>query len=151
MILTPPRTIVEVFESLPEGTLCQVINNSLFMSPAPNSLHQRISRSIFRQLDKIVETNGLGEVFYAPIDVYLNSSNIYQPDILFISIERLHIVEAKINGAPNLIIEVLSPGTERLDKLEKKAVYEQSGVLEYWIVSPVSKNATGFFYKMENT
>jgi len=56
----PPRTILEVFESLPEGTLCQVVNNRLIMSPAPNSAHQRISRNIFRQLDQFVEDNKLG-------------------------------------------------------------------------------------------
>lgn len=80
------------------------------------------------------------------MDVYFNSRNVYQPDIIFISNERLiTILQAgKIKGAPDLIIEVLSPGTEKLDKTDKKVVYEKSGVREYWLISPSSKKATGF-------
>lgn len=144
MIQTPPRTILEVFESLPEGTLAQIINNHLVMSPAPHSLHQRISKNIFRQLDQVVETYQLGEVFYAPVDVYLDGENIYQPDIFFIATERLSIVHENIYGAPDLVVEVLSPGSEKLDRFEKKAVYERSGVKEYWIVHPSSKKVYGY-------
>lgn len=139
MIHPPLRTIVDVFESLPEGTLCQVINNQLIMSPAPTSQHQKISKHIFRQLDSFVEKNHLGEVFYGPIDVYLNEKNIYQPDIIFISKENLHIIQNKIKGVPDLIIEIPSKASEKIDKIEKKAVYEKNGVKEYWIVEPETK------------
>ncbi|HZH36917.1 MAG TPA: Uma2 family endonuclease [Flavisolibacter sp.] len=144
MIQSPPRTIVEVFESLPEGTLCQVINNELIMSPAPSSRHQQILRDIFRQIDKHVLSNQLGEVLFAPVDVYLDEENVYQPDIVFISNQQIHILQEKINGAPDLIVEILSPGSDKYDKKEKKAVYERSGVKEYWIVDPHTKNTTGY-------
>lgn len=144
MTQSPPRTIIEVFEGLPEGTLCQVVNNRLVMSPAPNSAHQRISRDIFRQLDRFVEQNKLGEVFYAPVDVYIDEENVYEPDIFFIAADRLSIVQNNVYGVPDLIIEILSPGSEKIDKVEKKEVYERCGVKEYWMVHPLTKKVTGY-------
>lgn len=145
MIKTPPpRTILEVWESLPEGTLAQIINNHLVMSPAPKSQHQQVLKKIFLQLNNYVEANNLGEVLFAPVDVYLDEENIYQPDILFIANDHLHIIEDSIKGAPDLIIEILSPGSERLDKVEKKNAYELHGVKEYWVINPSSKKVTGY-------
>lgn len=144
MIHPPLRTIVDVFESLPEGTLCQVINNQLIMSPAPTSQHQRVLKKIFLQLNQFAEAHHLGEVFFAPVDVYLNEINIYQPDIVFVSNKNSHIVKNKIQGVPDLIIEILSKGSEKLDKVEKKLVYENCGVNEYWIVEPESKKVWGY-------
>lgn len=150
MIYPPLRTIVDVFESLPEGTLCQVINNQLIMSPAPTSQHQQVLKKIFRQLDKFVESHNLGEVLFAPVDVYLDEKNIYQPDIVFISKENLHIIHDKIKGVPDLVIEILSKGSEKTDKIEKKAVYEKCGVKEYWIADPETKKVWGYWLN-ENT
>lgn len=144
MIKSPPRTIMEVFESLPEGTLAEVVNNKLVMSPAPTSQHQIVSRAIFRQLDGFVLSHQLGEVFYSPIDVYLGEENVFEPDLVYISKERLHIIEENIYGAPDLIVEVLSPGTENRDKRDKKGVYEKYGVKEYWIAHPLTKDVTGY-------
>jgi Uma2 family endonuclease len=145
MIQAPPRTMLEVFESLPEGTLCQLINNIIIMSPSPAYEHQQIAKLIFRQLDKYVDSNKLGEAYFAPFDVYLGKRNVYQPDILFISKERMNIIkDGKIKGAPDLIIEILSPSTAKFDIEDKKAVYEQYGVKEYWIVEPESKAVSGF-------
>lgn len=124
--------------------MCQVINNQLIMSPAPTSKHQQILRNIFRQIDAFVLANHLGEVFFAPVDVYLNEENVYQPDLVFISNERMHILQDSIHGAPDLVVEVLSPGSKRLDKADKKNVYESSGVKEYWIIEPESKKVTGY-------
>lgn len=114
------------------------------MSPAPKSPHHRVSKHLFRQLDRFVEANGLGEVFFAPVDVYFDGENVYEPDIFFITTERLSIVEDNVYGAPDFIIEVLSPGTEKIDKIEKKAVYERCGVKEYWIVHPQTKKVIGY-------
>jgi Uma2 family endonuclease len=132
MIQSPPRTVLEIFEGLPEGTLCQLINNNIIMSPSPLYEHQKISNQIAFQLTGFVNERSLGEVVTAPMDVYLGARNIYQPDILFISKERLNIIkEGKIKGAPDLIIEILSPATARYDLEEKKAVCEQYRVKEY--------------------
>jgi Uma2 family endonuclease len=145
MIQTPPRTILEVFESLPEGTLAQIINDSLVMSPAPDFEHQDVASELLRLVGNYVKEKKLGKVVIAPVDVYLNPENVYQPDILFLSSEQMHLVKkGKIKGAPDLIIEVLSPGTEKFDKTVKKSVYEQSGVKEYWIVDPKTRKVLGY-------
>src|SRR5690625_3878682 len=147
-VITPPRTMLEVYESLPEGTPVQLIKNKLIMSPSPLDIHQKILGLIFNRLFTFVEKHELGEVRVAPYDVHLDEQNIYQPDILFIAKENLHkIKENGLYGAPDLVIEILSPGTTEYDKKDKKEVYEQHGVKEYWIVDPETKRSEGFELK----
>jgi Uma2 family endonuclease len=141
----PPKTLLEVFQMLPEGTLAQLINNQIVMSPAPSDVHQKVLDKIYRRLGDFVENNKLGETRPAPYDVYLNRRNVYQPDIVFIANENLHkIKENGFHGAPDLVIEILSPATWRLDKEDKKDEYERSGVKEYWMVEPTDKTTEGF-------
>jgi len=84
-----------------------------------------------------VEEKELGVVAYAPLDVYLEATEVFQPDIVFISRERLNIIGPdKINGAPDLVVEILSPTTAYYDLKKKFRVYEKHGVREYWIVDP---------------
>jgi Uma2 family endonuclease len=147
-MIHPPRTGLQAFEMLPEGTRCQLINDTIVMSPAPLMDHNDVSRSIFRAIDRKVLLNNLGETYYAPIDVYLNNKNVYQPDILFIAAERKHIIDKKgIIGAPDLIIEILSGGNAHYDRGVKKQVYEQTGVKEYWMINPTSKRCEGYILK----
>lgn len=144
-VLTPPKTLLEVFESLPEGTSCQVINNRLIMSPAPSDPHQKILLKIAVRLYNYVENKVLGEVRSAPYDVYFDKQNIFQPDIIFIAKDNLHHIHKNgFHGVPDMVIEILSPGTENYDLGEKKAVYEQYGVKEYFAVNPVTKNVQHF-------
>ena len=83
----------------------------------------------------------LGKVYYSPIDVVLSRHNVVQPDILFISRERLGIIkEACIRGAPDLVIEILSPSTEEWDRIIKRQIYGRYGVREYWIVDPEGRS-----------
>lgn len=143
--IRPPRTMLEVYQSLPEGTLAQLINNQIFMSPSPTNSHQKVLDSIYRQLGNFVEENGLGETRVAPFDVYLNRRNAYQPDIIFIASENLHkLRESGFYGAPDLVIEILSPGTWRFDKEDKRDEYERCGVKEYWMVEPRERTTEGF-------
>jgi len=81
--IRPPRTGLEAFELMPEGTLCQLINDTIVISPAPTTPHQELLDEIYYQLKKYVKTNNAGKTFFAPVDVYLNEKNIYQP-IFFI-------------------------------------------------------------------
>ena len=142
--IQPPRTGLEAFELLPEGTLCQLINDTLVMSPAPNTPHARIQNKIFNRLYQAAERMQTGEVFCAPVDVHLNKKNVYQPDILYISNERKEIIKNRgIFGAPDLIIEILSED-RNYDLKKKKQVYEQCGVKEYWVVDPETKWCEGF-------
>lgn len=141
----PLQTLMEVFESLPEGTLAQLINNQIIMSPAPSDAHQEAVLEIGTELHQFVKKNRLGKVRIAPYDVYLNRRNAYQPDIVFIANENLHKIKRNgLHGAPNLVIEILSPGSWHYDKGDKKDEYERNGVKEYWIVDPTTKSAEGF-------
>src|SRR2546421_4941537 len=118
--IRPPRTMLEVYKSLPEGTLCQLINNQIIMSPSPLDIHQKILGKIFVALVNLVESNKSGEVRIAPYDVYFNKKNVYQPDIVFISNDNIHKIEKDgLHGAPDIVIEVLSPSTAKYDLEDK--------------------------------
>lgn len=146
-MLQPPRTIMEVFKMLPEGTLAEVIENTLYMSPTPTGQHQRISRLLVEKISSHVTHHDLGEVFAAPLDVFLDeTSNAVQPDVFFISKQNLQIFNPNgpVGGVPDLIIEILSPGNSKHDKIRKKDLYEKFGVKEYWIVDPNSKKTIGY-------
>lgn len=110
------------------------------MSPAPNRFHQKILRNIVVTLEKHFETHPVGEIYFAPCDVFLTDLNVYQPDLVFISNSRRSILtDQGLEGAPDLVVEVLSPKTARLDKGVKKEIYARTGVDELWIVDPDSK------------
>lgn len=147
-IPSPPRTLLEVFKSLPEGTLAQLIKNNLVMTPAPLFRHQDTQRMILESLYAYLSSNPAGKLWVAPLDVYLDEENVFQPDILFIRKENSHIIrEDGIYGAPDIIIEILSPSTAHYDLNEKKHIYERSGVQEYHVVDPDNKETKGFFLK----
>jgi len=119
----------------------ELIEGELVMTPSPIPKHQRISRELEFEIIKFVKANNLGEVFYAPCDVYLDNENVVQPDILFISKERLNIIgEKNIQGAPDLVIEIISESTAYRDLVQKKKLYAKFGVKEYWIVLPEEKS-----------
>lgn len=147
-LIHPPKTMLEVWESLPEGTLCQLINNKLIMSPAPPDIHQVIIGDIYVEIFLFLRKNKIGQIRIAPYDVHFSKQNILQPDILFIKNENLNKVEKNgLYGVPDLVIEILSPSTSQLDYEEKKVVYERFGVEEYFIVDPNSKSVESFFLK----
>jgi len=130
----------EDYAKLPEGSPYQLIGGDLIMVPAPTPYHQIISRKIEFWLLQHVEKNDLGEVLDSPIDVYFGEEDIFQPDIIFISKERSAIIgQTKIEGAPDLIIEILSPSTAYYDLGRKYSVYEKAGVKEYWLIHPDRK------------
>ena len=121
----------------PDDERYELIEGELLMTPAPIIRHQRISRKIEFILEKYVTENDLGEVFDAPCDVHLDNENVVQPDILFISKERLNIIgEKNIQGAPDLVIEIISETTAYRDLVQKKKLYARFRVKEYWIVLP---------------
>jgi Uma2 family endonuclease len=127
----------EDFRKLPEGELCQLINGKLISSPAPSVYHQRVLRNLSLFVWNFVKEEQIGEVLFSPIDVYLEEKEAYQPDIVFISKEKFSIIkEGGIEGAPDLVIEILSPFSGYYDLKHKKEVYARCGVREYWIVDP---------------
>ncbi|MGB3074110.1 MAG: Uma2 family endonuclease [Chitinophagales bacterium] len=141
-----PRKAVDVFKLLPEGTLCEVINNVIYRSPSPSSIHQRILKIIFRQIDQYVEDKELGEVFFSAIDVYFDDENVFQPDLIFISKENQGFLDPDggFHGVPDFIVEILSPFNKSRDLTMKKSVYEKNGVREYWVIDPKTKEAIGY-------
>jgi Uma2 family endonuclease len=146
--LHPPKTLMEVYRMLPEGTRAELINNQLFMSPAPTLHHQNVIFNLTGQFYIYVNQEKNGKALVSPVDVYLDEENAVQPDIVFVMNENISILKDDgIYGAPDLIIEVLSPGTRKHDFDKKKKLYEKSGVKEYWIVDPVTKESPGFQLK----
>lgn len=120
-----------------DGQRYQVIEGELFMTPVPEVRHQRVSRKLLVLLTTHVEKHALGEVLVAPIDVLLSKHDIVQPDIVFVSTARAKIITKKnLRGAPDLLIEILSPSTASIDRHRKLRLYERAGVKEYWIVDP---------------
>jgi Uma2 family endonuclease len=104
--------------------------------PSPTFNHQRLVTGFAVSLD--MTCHSTGTIIVAPMDVYFNEDNIYQPDVIYISHENAKNMKPnRIEGAPDLVIEILSPSTSGNDKIKKKRNYERFGVLEYWIVDPV--------------
>ena len=119
------------------GKRYQIIEGEIYMTPAPIPYHQDILWKLLFLLRTFVERQGLGRVYFAPCDVVLSDENIVQPDIFFISKEREYIItEKNIQGAPDLVVEILSPSTAMLDKTLKIKLYEKFKVKEYWLADP---------------
>jgi len=127
---------VEDYLQLEEGLLAQLINGELIMSPAPTPKHQRALRKLSVFLDDYLE----GEVFFSPIDLYIDDKNILQPDLVYISEGKANIItERGIEGVPDLIVEVISPSNAFIDRNTKRIKYLELGVTEYWIVDPANQ------------
>ena len=119
----------------------EIIEGEKSILPSLNTYHQKIFRRLGEKISGFVYSNDLGEVFYAPYDVVLSDEDVVQPDILYVSRERLDIItEKNIQGSPDLIIEIISGYSEKQDRIEKKKAYSKHGVKEYWIVDPASQS-----------
>ncbi len=138
----------EEYRQLPEGPpYFQLILGELFMSPSPRFWHQKIVGNIFSALHEHVRKNkNIGEVVIAPSDVELSAEDVYQPDIYFVSADRLAqvITEQGATGAPDLVVEVLSASTAKLDRGPKSDVYGAAGVKQMWVVDGREKKIEVF-------
>ena len=131
----------EDYKHTPEDKRYELIDGDLIMVPAPRTAHQITSREIEFLLMTFVKENDLGDVFDAPYDVVLSDTDVVQPDILFVSNERSNIItEDNIRGAPDLVIEILSPSTAQRDRTLKRTLYALHGVREYWLADTDAKN-----------
>lgn len=121
-----------------DGKRHELMDGDHYVTPSPSTKHQRTFGRLFRLLSQHVEETGLGEVLAAPCDVVLSDVDVVQPDVLFVSSARSQIVtEKNIQGAPDLVVEIVSESTRRTDELTKRKLYEKFGVREYWVVDPV--------------
>jgi Uma2 family endonuclease len=136
----PPLTAAE-YRNLPEtGRRYQLIEGDLYMAPAPDRFHQDISRNLEVMLANYLSAHPIGVLYDAPFDVYLTDTDVFQPDLLIVLNENRGILtEAGAEGAPDFVVEVLSPKTRQLDLVNKKRIYARIGVKELWIIDPESK------------
>ena len=130
------------YKTLPESETLryELLDGELVMVPSPSIRHQRVSRNLFEVLNAYVRESGRGEVLYAPCDVYLGINDVVQPDLIYISAERSDIIgEEEIQGAPDLVVEILSPSSAPRDRVYKRTLYARYGVREYWLVDPQTR------------
>jgi Uma2 family endonuclease len=147
-VLSRPQSMLDVYKLLPEGTPIQLINNRLYMSPAPRFIHFETVEAIFGSIKQFVNEHHLGKVAFAPVDVYLGVNNAVQPDVFFIANENAHCIKDDgVHGAPDMIVEVLSPGNKNDDLIKKKHQYEKYGVKEYFIVDADDKTVVTYYLK----
>lgn len=127
-----PMTADEYF-ARPETMLPeQLLDGELIMSPAPTFAHQVASRNLLNLVQALIPN---GDVFYSPVDIWLDERNVVQPDLFWLAgSSRCQLIKGRLFGPPELVVEILSPGTERYDRSRKFNLYETHGVPEYWIV-----------------
>ena len=151
---THTRISAQDYLAQPESKVpMHLLDGEVIVSPAPSTEHQLVVGNLYFLVRSL---GAQGKTFVAPIDVYFDEQNIPQPDVLWIAPDtnRVTIERRYIKGAPDLIIEVVSPGTEKLDRGEKFQLYERYGVREYWIANPVEafievwRNVEGKFVRL---
>ena len=131
-----------------DGNRYEIISGDLIMPPAPNTIHQKVALKIEYELLKFNDKEIKGELFHAPYDVVMSDMNVVQPDILFVKTENSGIITDKnIDGAPDLIIEILSPSSRHYDQVQKKETYARFDVSEYWIVDPIKQSIEVYLNK----
>ena len=134
----------EDYRTAPPEKRYELLDGDLLLTPAPNLKHQRLQLRLGMRLAQFIEERGLGELFFAPCDVVLTDTDVVQPDLLFVSRERRHLLENgdNVRGAPDFVVEILSPATVYRDRGYKRALYAKHGVQEYWLVDPVAENVS---------
>ena len=131
----------EDYRNTPADKRYELLEGELVMAPAPRIPHQRVAVELGTRLHTFVKDRCLGEILFAPCDVLLSNTDVVQPDLLFVSRERSDILLGgdNVRGAPDLVIEILSPSTSGLDRILKRRLYAKYGVREYWLVDPDAK------------
>ena len=121
-----------------DGLRHEIIEGEHYVTPSPVTRHQRILLTLSHLLQTYLDQHPIGEIFFAPFDVLLSEYNVFVPDLIYLSQERAHLLTAKnLQGAPDLAVEILSPGTRSRDLRLKRDVYQRTGVREYWIIDPI--------------
>jgi Uma2 family endonuclease len=118
-----------------DGNRYETIAGELFVTPAPGVPHQTVLARLFVALWAYVERHELGRLWFAPLDVVFGPLTLVEPDLVFVSRNRLDTISDRdVQGPPDLVVEVISPSTARTDQGRKRALYQEAGVREYWIV-----------------
>ena len=138
-MVTTPRLTYQDYANLEGDERYELLDGELILVGSPNTDHQTASVRIGFRMFSFIDENDLGWFFHAPFDVLFTDTDVVQPDLLFISKEREHIITpANIQGAADLIVEILSPSSSRRDWRDKRELYAAHGVRDYWIVDPTN-------------
>ena len=141
---------VKDYMSTSEGTRYQLLDGEMILAPSPTQKHQTVLGNLAAAVREFVQQR-MGRVWFAPLDVVLSNHDVAQPDLMFVSNERAAIVtEANVQGAPDLVVEILSPSTAEYDQGYKRALYAQHGVQEYWLVDPAAETVEVLVLGEEN-
>jgi Uma2 family endonuclease len=141
-----PFTATEYRAMPDDGRRYQIVEGELFMAPAPNTFHQTVQANLLCILRPFVLQRGLGTVLGAPCDVYLDETNVFQPDVLFIANDHIaRIKDDGIHGPPDLAIEILSPSTAALDR-RKRTLLAKAGTVEFWQIDPALRQIQRFVF-----
>lgn len=120
-----------------EGEYFTIIGGEKIVAPNPTSFHQAVLGNLCLLLGGWARQSGVGKLMIGPLDVVLSPDEVTQPDFVFVLAEHLdRLTKKNFQGAPDLVIEILSPGSVQLDRVKKRELYARHGVPEYWIVSP---------------
>ena len=138
MVETRPATLTyDDYLNTPDDEQWELLRGELIPAPKRTTLHQRTLGNLAFSLYPFIEKEGLGEVIISSFDVVLSRTNVLQPDLIFVSREQQSIItDANIQGAPALVVEVISPSTANKDRELKRRIYAEHGVGEYWLVDP---------------
>ncbi len=139
-------TYAELAAEMPETNQpCELWDGELILSPAPSFYHQEVTLRFCHQLYDWVRSHKLGKVVTGPIDMVLSPHRVTQPDVAFISQGRLEIITTTINGPVDLAVEVISLGNRSRERIEKRDLYEQYGVREFWLIDPEAQSVEVLF------
>jgi Uma2 family endonuclease len=120
-----------------DGKRHEIIDGEHYVTPSPGTKHQDVSACLTARLWAHLKQHPIGRVYAAPFDVVFSDLDVVEPDLLYISHERGHVLTSQhVRGAPDLVVEILSPGTRKTDEVEKHQLYERFGVGEYWVIDP---------------
>lgn len=128
----------------PDSGNYELHNGKIIHMPSPLFPHQKLSQRLMRLLGNFIHDNQLGELVSAPMDVVFNANDTMQPDILFVSNERLSIIDRQVKGAPDFIVEILSDGNTAKEMSYKKHIFETHGVREYWLINLEKQTITQY-------
>ena len=120
-----------------DGRRHELIDGEHYVTPSPDTRHQRLSRRLLAAIERFLEGHPAGEVFDAPYNVVFSDVDVVEPDLVLVAADQAAIItERHVRGAPALAVEILSPGTRKTDEQAKRRLYDRAGVREYWVVDP---------------
>jgi Uma2 family endonuclease len=121
-----------------DGMRHELIDGEHYVTPSPNRKHQKVSGNLHLLVGAWLEEHPVGQIFYAPFDIVFSKYDVVEADLLYMSNERASqvLTQANVQGAPEIVVEIGSPGTRRRDETIKRNLYEREAVTEYWIVDP---------------